>query len=206
MKDKVGNEPVRDDEDTTTNEAPKGAGGVDAPEADNPFKFTVDTRAPTLATGETGLNLKNPGVTSGADIETERTNSRTWIRVVFDTGDGNAPLDPGTVEANDFRVDDLTPLAAKINAVTHGETVKGTAVYLQVGQMDTDARPEVVLAGEVRDRAGNIRSEGRLTSVADGLNPILEVTPSTNPGGVRGSGDHLLQREPAEQPGGGSDG
>ena len=182
VQDKVGNEPAMDDPDEEGNQAPKGAGAFNASTADNPFKFTVDTKAPALATGETGLYLKNPGVTSGADKETQRSNSRTWIRVVFDAGDGTAPLDPSTVEANDFRVDDLAPLAAKINAVTHddGETLKGTAVYLQVGQMDTDDRPEVVLSGEIKDRAGNIRSEGRLTSIADGLNPILEVTPSTS--------------------------
>ena len=36
------------------------------------------------------------------------------------------------------------------------------------------------LTGEVRDRAGNIRTEGRLASLNDGLAPILEVTPSAD--------------------------
>ena len=49
-----------------------------------------------------------------------------------------------------------------------------------MGQLDTDARPEVQLTGEIKDRAGNIRTEGRLAAIADGLSPILEVTPSAD--------------------------
>lgn len=181
VRDKVGNEPVRNDPETEdVNEAPKGAAGLNASTADNAFKFTVDTRAPELSAGETGLYLKNAGVTSGADQETEASNSRTWVKVEFATHDGGAPLDPTTVSADDFRVGGLAPLDARINAKAQGDTAKGTAVYLQVGQMDTDARPEVQLTGEVKDKAGNIRTEGRLTAIADGLNPILEVTPSTD--------------------------
>ena len=100
------------------------------------------------------------------------------MRVTFDTGEGGAPLDASTVEANDFRVNDAAPLDAKINAVTHGTTTiaKGTAVYLQVGQLDSDARPEVELTGEVKDRAGNTRTEGRIANANDGLAPSLTVT------------------------------
>ena len=181
VRDKVGNEPVRNDTATEdVNEAPKGAAGFGTPSADNPFKFTVDTRAPELSTGETGWYLKNPGVTSGNDKEEERSNSRTWVKVEFNTHDGGAPLDPATVTADDFRVAGLAPLDAKINARTHGETAKGEAVYLQVGQLDTDARPEVQLTGEIKDRAGNIRTDGRLTAIADGIAPILTVTPSAD--------------------------
>ena len=189
VRDKVGNEPVMNDPDTEDiNEAPRGAAGLNVQPAGNPFEFTVDTRAPQLATGETGWSLKNPGVTSGANQETETKSNRTWVRVMFNTHDGTAPLDASTVEANDFRVDGLAPLDAKINARPQGcnedrsvcEIAKGEAVYLQVAQMNTDDRPEVQMTGEIKDVAGNIRTEGRLTAIADGLNPILEVTPSTN--------------------------
>lgn len=180
VRDKVGNEPVRNDPETDANEAPKGAAGLNVREADNPFKFTVDTRAPELSAGETGRYLKNPGVTSGNDQEEEKSNSRTWVKVEFNTHDGEAPLDPATVTADDFRVAGLAPLDAKINAKTHGDSAKGTAVYLQVGQMDTDARPEVQLTGEIKDKAGNVRTQGRLTALSDGLSPILEVTPSAD--------------------------
>ena len=180
--DKVGNVPASDIAETEdVNEAPKGAAAPSIGAADNPFKFTVDTRAPSLVGGKTGVSLKNPGVTSGTSKETENSvNQSTWVRVTFDTGEGGAPLDASTVEANDFRVNDAAPLDAKINAVTHmdGTTTiaKGTAVYLQVGQLDSDARPEVELTGEVKDRAGNTRTEGRIANANDGLAPSLTVT------------------------------
>ena len=102
----------------------------------------------------------------------------------FNTGEGKAPLDPTTVSVSDFRVNDAEPLDAKINSVNlmDGTTsiAKGTAVYLQVGQLDSDARPRVELTGEIRDKAGNIRTEGRLANVSDGLAPKLTVTPSAD--------------------------
>ena len=184
VKDKVGNVPVMDNLDTDVNEAPKGAAATNAATADNPFKFTVDTRAPTLTGGKTGVSLKNPGVTKGTNKESEKKDQNTWVRVVFNPGDGGAPLDPATVSANDFRVDDATPLDFQINSVTHTDgtatIAKGTAVYLEVGQLDSDAQPKVELTGEVRDRAGNIRSEGRVAKANDGLAPTLTVTPSAD--------------------------
>ena len=179
--DKVGNTPRSDNEATKdTNEAPKGAAAYPGGEVGNPFKFTVDTRAPTVSTGKTGLSLKDPGVTSGDNMETEKPNDGQWVRVNFSLGTGGAPLDPATVSASDFRVDDAVPLDAKINSVSHGDVKKGSAVYLQVGALDTDARPEVELTGEIRDRAGNIRSEGRVTSLSDGLAPKVTVTTSAD--------------------------
>ena len=191
--DKVGNTPVRDIKydcsDATPpvctgtediNEAPKGSAAYPGGEVDNPFKFTVDTRAPTVSTGKTGLSLKNPGVTSGDNKETEKPNDGQWVRVNFALGTGTAPLDASTVSASDFRVDDAEPLDAKINTVKHGDVAVGSAVYLQVGALDTDARPEVELTGEIRDRAGNIRSEGRVASLNDGLAPKVTVTTSAD--------------------------
>ena len=163
-------------------EAPKGAGSPAAASAGNPYKFTIDTRAPSLSTGETGLYLKYPGVTKGDDKEIQKDNNRNWIRVVFNVGDGGAPLDPSTVAPSDFEVDGLTPLAAKVNTVVQddGDTPVGAAVYLQVGQLDTDARPEVKLVGEVVDKAGNTQDEGNISAVSDGLAPTITVAPSTD--------------------------
>ena len=107
VRDKVGNEPVRDipecmegeTKDSTTNpctgtaanEAPKGAAGLNTTAADNPFKFTVDTRAPELSSGETGLYLKNPGVTTGQRQGDSGQQQQTWVKVEFATHDGGAP-------------------------------------------------------------------------------------------------------------------
>ena len=95
-------------------------------------------------------------------------------------GHGRRASGPSTVSASDFRVDDAQPLDAKINTVKHGDIAVGSAVYLQVGALDTDARPEVELTGEIRDRAGNIRSEGRVASLNDGLAPKVTVTTSAD--------------------------
>ena len=162
------------------NEGTKGAVAHGLTVSTNPFKFAVDSNGPKLDSGKTGVSLKNPGVTTGemSGRESEQTNKRQWLRVVFDPGEGTAPLDPDTVAADDFLVDGEEPLDAMVNAVNQDEIKKGTAVYLQVAELDTDDRPKVVLQGEVMDRAGNTRKEGSLTAIVDGLAPVLTVTPS----------------------------
>ena len=109
------------------------------------------------------------------------------------------------MSADDFRVDGVAPLDAKINARAQGDTAKGEAVYLQVSQMDTDARPEVQLTGEIKDKAGNIRSDGRLAAIADGLKPILTVTPSADLAQNEITVTISSQRDPAEKPHGRDD-
>ena len=104
--------------------------------------------------------------------------SREWLRVTFAAGAGTAPLDPTTVAAGDFRVDGEEPTEAIVNSRTQGEIGKGLAVYLRVAELDTNAMPKVEITGEIRDKAGNIRSGGSLPSIIDGLPPTLEVTPS----------------------------
>jgi hypothetical protein len=183
VMDKVGNVPAKNDPDTKANEAALGAAAPDTAisSVGNAFKFAVDTSGPTLASGETGVYLKNAGVTSGDKQESEGTNNREWLRVSFNLGTGTAPLDSSTVSATDFTVDGATPLDVKVNAKTQGdddEFVKGSAVYLQVGEMDTDARPTVKLVGQVRDMAGNPRTDGTVSNLLDGLAPVLTVTPS----------------------------
>ena len=177
VKDKVGNTPVEDDAGTTANEGTRGAapfGGT----ADNPFKFTVDTSAPTVSTATTGLYLKDPGVTTGTTPETQKTDNRSWVRLLFSLGTGGAPLDPASVAVSDFRVDGVAPISRQVNTVAQetGAVVVGSAVYLEVAQLATDARPKVELVGEVLDKAGNARTAGTITAAADKLTPVLTVT------------------------------
>ena len=47
-----------------------------------------------------------------------------------------------------------------------------------MGALSTDARPTVKLSGEVRDMADNPRTDGTVSNLADGLAPVLTVTPS----------------------------
>ena len=192
VMDKVGNTPDVDIEGTEENEGARGAAAPDSDikdEVDNPFEFTVDTNAPTLETGKTGISLKNPGITSGDDRESEKPNQRDWVRVEFDLGaNGGAALDPSTVGAGDFRVDGATPLDAKVNVAGQDcdddgkkcKIAKGSAVYLQVGQLDTDERPKVELTGEIMDKSGNLRTGGSVSALVDGLSPVLTVTTSAD--------------------------
>ena len=41
------------------------------------------------------------------------------------------------------------------------------------------AQPKVELTGEIKDMAGNTRTEGNIAKINDGLSPVLTVTPST---------------------------
>ena len=202
VRDKVGNTPVVDVVDadeclpgSTGDDCDKGAGplgvnegarGAAAPleaiiDVDNAFTFTIDTSGPTLQSGKTGVALKYPGVKTGENKEIEDpVNKRDWLRVNFDLGTGGAPLDASTVSASDFQVDGLEPLDAKVNVRKLGDAVAGSAVYLQVGELDTSARPKVELTGEIRDRSGNVRTGGSVSSIADGLSPVLSVTTSAD--------------------------
>ena len=207
VTDKVGNTPVEDVVDADdclpgssgedcdkgagpigVNEAARGAAGPETAigQVDNPFVFTVDTEGPTLDNGKTGFSLKNAGVSSGESKESENKNKRDWVRVTFELGLGTAPIDPATVDANDFRVDGEVPVEAAVNSVAQDcndagkecKIAKGSAVYLKVAQLDTDARPKVELSGEIRDRSGNLRTGGSVNALADGLNPVLTVNTS----------------------------
>ena len=175
----MGNQPALDDDETSLNEAPKGATPPKAANADNPFKFTVDTSSPVISGGKTGLTLKNAGVTTGDEEmrEVQVSNNKEWVRVQFNLGVGGAPLDASTITPGDFRVDGAEPLAALVNSrATSDDIPKGGAVYLQVPEQETNAKPKVELVGEIRDRAGNIRSESTISAVNDGLSPTIEVT------------------------------
>ena len=107
-----------DDATKSLNEAPKGAAPPKAANADNAFKFTVDTSSPVISGGKTGLTLKNAGVTTGdAEMrEVQVSNNKEWVRIQFSLGVGGAPLDGSTITAGDFRVDGAEPLAALVNS------------------------------------------------------------------------------------------
>ncbi len=179
VQDRVGNTPL------VHAKPAKSALGAAAPRTlidavGNPFRFTVDNDGPVLTGAETGSYLKNPRVTSGDKQETEAGNNREWVKATFNLGEGGAPLDPETVTATDFTVGGATPLEAVVNAKAQGSQPAGSIVYLKVAELDTSAKPAVRLTGEVRDKADNQRTDGSVasTSVADGLSPMITVTPS----------------------------
>jgi len=181
LKDKVGNIPTIDDAGTSTvNEGIRGAAPHGSSTATNAFQFTVDTAGPTVSSAATGYYLKNSGVTSGTSQEEQKTGSTTWVRVVFSLGTGTGSLDPTTVSTADFRVAGEEPLTAIVNAKAHesGAIVKESTVYLEVAAQATDARPKVELVGEVKDRAGNVRTSGTISAASDKLAPVLTISSS----------------------------
>ena len=159
VKDKVGNVP---------------ASTVVGASTTKPYVVTFDYSAPTLATAETGLGLKNVGLTT----EAQTTNDKTKIKVGFTLGTGTvtfAPIEASTVAPNDFRVDGVAPSAVSVNTA-------GDAVYLTVAAMATDYRPKVELTGEIADKANNKRTSGSVTNATDKLSPVITVatTPSSS--------------------------
>jgi hypothetical protein len=177
VKDKVGNIPIVA---VGTVKATRGA----APPtlvAENPFAFTVDIKGPTVSSATTGLYLKYPGVTSGTSQESQSTNKRTWVRLLFGLSTGTAPIDATTVATSDFRVAGVEPISVLVNAKSHesGAIVVGSAVYLEVAEQATDARPKVEVVGEIKDKAGNARTSGTITASADKLSPVLTVASSS---------------------------
>lgn len=178
IKDRVGNEPFNvNDPATTANEGTLGAAPVAAVSV-NPFKFTVDNVKPAILSAATGYYLKNPGVTSGTSQETQDGDNRIWVRAVFDLGTGGAPIDSASVVANDFRVAGVAPLSVVVNAKSQeaGTIPAGAAVYLEVAQQATDAKPKVEVVGEILDKAGNVQTAGSITNATDKLSPVLTVT------------------------------
>ena len=179
VKDRVGNVPVTEDVSVAGNQAALGAAphGVTAHgDAGQKFEFTVDTSGPTASSAATGFYVKNPGVLTGAGVEVEKGDNRSYVRYVFDLGTGGAPIDAATVSVNDFTVAGAVPVSAIVNAVAQGSNAAGSTVYLEVGEQATNAKPSVVLTGSISDKAGNVRTSGTKVA-ADKLSPVLTVVP-----------------------------
>jgi len=136
-----------------------------------PYTVTFDYAAPTVATAETGIGIKNLGL----DTEAETADAATSVKVGFTLGTAGktySPLDSATVSTSDFLVAGVAPSAAVVNKA-------GTAVYLTVATMGTDAKPKVELSGEVQDKAGNKRTSGTIATAADKLAPTMTATVSS---------------------------
>ena len=178
VEDKVGNVPVKGDAAPRGAAAPQSLTSTDGVKS---FTFSIDVAAPTVSSAITGRSLDNVGVTSGAESgqESEEDGSQEWVRVTFNLGPGNAPLDPASVQANDFLVAGGAPLEAVVNSrnLPMNGLTEGSAVYLKVAEMLTDARPRVQLTGDVRDKAGNARTSGNVGNAIDGIAPKFTVTP-----------------------------
>ena len=108
--------------------------------------------------------------------------SSTSIRVAF-----FEDIDGARVQRSDFTVDGTLPAAARSFAGAPN------MVFLTVPHLASDARPRVVLVGEIKDAAGNARTGGLEAIAADRISPGLTLSASPpawygerdHPGGLR---------------------
>ena len=125
--------------------------------------FTVDTVAPVMTGAVTGQWWRSTRIEDRP--EAARSDS---IRAVFDEN-----LDPNSVNAGDFRVDGVAPVAV--------EWFSGSpdSVFFTVSSpLKPDARPTielVSLSGGISDPAGNVTTAGSVVA-ADGIAPTIAVT------------------------------
>ena len=164
---------VVDDPATPANETE--AEGANTTEPDL-HTLRIDTLAPALGTVSIdydGSGNADPKTVNGAitgnylddnNIVEDATKGRnTSIRVVF-----NEDLDASSVAPGDFRVNGVAPIAA---------ATKGRNVFLTVPTFASNARPSVRLAGDIQDKAGNVRPGGLTVEEAqDGISPTVTVT------------------------------
>ena len=134
--------------------------------------LTIDLVKPTVLSGSTNTVT---GTGWNADTAAETTGSLTSVKVTF-----SEDLDASTVTAADFTVGGVAPTASIVGTATGLKD----SVYLTVGTLAVDAKPEVVVVGTVQDKAGNsVDTSSSVTTnkatTADGLKPGLTTTIST---------------------------
>ena len=111
-----------------------GAGNMAASDM---WSIRIDTQAPVLESAITGQHL------SDGDVVTDAAKADpTSVRVDFDED-----VDGDSLQATDFRVDDIIP--ADVSS-------SGSSVFLTVAAMASDATPTVKVVGAVADSAGNV--------------------------------------------------
>ncbi len=154
--------------------------------------ISVDNTTPSLLGAETGRHWDASLDTGDSQDKTEYRVSRadpTSVLVVFDEH-----LDGASVTESDFKVDGQTPIRATLHNVTvrddsrggdgnsaiAGDDVRDVGldrgyVFLKVGEMSPDARPEVDLVSTVSDLAGNRRNNDRDRAADDRIAPTLTV-------------------------------
>jgi hypothetical protein len=126
-------------------------------ETSDTWSIRVDTQAPVLESAITGQHLNADG-----DIVTDASSADpTSVRVDFDED-----VDADSLQATDFRVDDIVP--ADVSS-------SGSSVFLTVGAMASHETPDVTVVGAVADTAGNVTTGTPEVTAADGIAPTLTV-------------------------------
>lgn len=130
-----------------------------------PYSIKVDFSKPTIVSAQTGPWWDTSKTTTDKTESSVTKAKNTSILVTF-----NENIDIETVQISDFTVDGIAPLTAEAYSGAK------TSVFLGVASMASDARPKVVLDGQIKDVAGNIQTAGTVTNAADSIAPTLAVT------------------------------
>ena len=160
-------------------------------EEDINWSVTVSDNAGNSATSDSN-SIRIDTVAPSA--ESAKTVDTTSISVEF-----NEDLNGDSLQASDFRVDGVTPAAVSSD---------GSTVTLTVPLMPADAMPNIEVAGNVEDTAGNVLPGGQYLTASDGVAPTLVV--SVDPGFSTGEvtidvrTDEALQTSPNVTVGGDS--
>ena len=149
-----------------------------------PFSFVLDTKAPAISTGNTGAELNKSGEV------VSKNSARNALAVSFDLGTGGSVLDDTTVEGADFTVDGVAALKATVGAQTAGDkSAKKQLVLLEMAvAVAPDKSPTVVVAGTIKDKAGNSATSGTITAT-DRLAPSITVVVD---GGARATSNNKV--------------
>ena len=146
------------------------------------YEIRIDTVAPDLGTvsidfdGDGDAQNKTvDGAITGNHLNDDKEavtdatkGDNTSVRFVF-----NEPLDEGSLQESDFRVNGIAP-ADVAWSENHPESV-----FLRVPTLAADARPLVELTGDISDTAGNVRPGGKkVENASDGISPTLDVAVS----------------------------
>ena len=131
------------------------------------YSYTVDVTDPELVSARSGGWWDTDIDDDDKTNEDPNDADDSSILVVF-----SEDLDPATVQASDFEVDDNEPLSAEVFSGNQAH------VFLRVPQLDPDDEPEVKLVDSVSDLAGRRTRTGQIDEgdTDDGIAPTLEVT------------------------------
>jgi hypothetical protein len=121
------------------------------------WAIRIDTLAPVLESAVTGQHLNDDGEV----VDDASSADPTSVRVNFDE-----EVDANSLQATDFRVNDIVP--ADVSS-------SGSSAFLTVAAMASDATPTVKVVGAVADTAGNVTTGTPAVTAADGIAPTLTV-------------------------------
>ncbi len=140
-----------------------------------PYSVKVDFTKPDMTGAVTGPWWDTSKTSTDKTETTVSKAKSTFVRADFAEN-----LDGTTIDATDFEVDDVTPIAATWYSGNKD------AVFLEVAAMASNLRPKVELVGEIKDVAGNPQDSDSVALSTDGISPTLTVTlTGTATGGTR---------------------